>query len=300
MLFQAAYNHFIHLVVRYVFRRRFYKRRIFDYFMWLDLADPGISRTLMLFGERELDHKWLLEAVCKRDMCVLDIGANIGYYVLMESKLIGSGGRIFAVEPSAENYRLLERNLKLNNIDHQVELNQVAVSSETGTKTFYLSNMSNLNTFHVDHVSNEQLQDYHAVDVSTTTVRDIYNRCGRFDLIRMDVEGHEVEILSNALDLIAENLVRPIVIFETHLSRYGPTSKFQQILQDYVHLGYKFRFVSSSSLSGSNELEKRGYRKLTEIKTDEYIRGIFENIDVNDACGMITQIGGIRTVVMTP
>ena len=83
--------------------------------MYLDPRDKGISRTLILFGERELDHKIILEKVLKKNMKIFDIGANIGYYVLMESELICNKGKILAIEPVKKNMQLLEKNLKLNN-----------------------------------------------------------------------------------------------------------------------------------------------------------------------------------------
>ena len=67
--------------------------------MYLDPKDRGISRTLLLFGERELDHKLILERIVKKNMKIFDIGANIGYYVLMESNLIGEKGKILEIEP---------------------------------------------------------------------------------------------------------------------------------------------------------------------------------------------------------
>lgn len=79
--------------------RRYLEKRIYDYRMRLDLSDRGISRTLLLFGRRELEHKVMLERVLRPGMTVLDIGANIGYYALMELRLIGPGGTLVAVEP---------------------------------------------------------------------------------------------------------------------------------------------------------------------------------------------------------
>ena len=77
--------------------------------MYLNPRDKGISRTLLLFGERELDHKIILEKVLKKNMNIFDIGANIGYYVLMESDLIGHEGSIIAVEPVPDNINLLKK-----------------------------------------------------------------------------------------------------------------------------------------------------------------------------------------------
>src|SRR5690348_12551083 len=80
--------------------RRFVERSVFHYRMLLDLQDRGISRTLLLCGERELEHKIMVERVLHPGMTVLDIGANIGYYALMELALIQPGGTLIAVEPS--------------------------------------------------------------------------------------------------------------------------------------------------------------------------------------------------------
>ncbi len=72
--------------------RRFALCRVYDYQLWIDLDDRGISRTLMLFGERELEHKAMLERILQPGMRIFDIGANIGYYAIMESQLVGPAG----------------------------------------------------------------------------------------------------------------------------------------------------------------------------------------------------------------
>ena len=82
--------------------------------MKLDLQDKGIGRTLWLYGERELDHKWMLEQTLQPGSRVLDIGANIGYYAIMEQVLVGDSGEVVAVEPSPSNVRLLRENTAFN------------------------------------------------------------------------------------------------------------------------------------------------------------------------------------------
>ena len=111
--FIAVKSFFIILLINVFSSSAFIKRKIFNYKMYLDPRDKGISRTLILFGERELDHKIILEKVLKKNMKIFDIGANIGYYVLMESKLVGKKGKILAIEPVQKNMRLLQKNLNL-------------------------------------------------------------------------------------------------------------------------------------------------------------------------------------------
>ena len=204
--------------------------------MYLDNFDKGISRTLILYGERELEHKLMLERVLKPGMSVLDIGANIGYYALIELSLIGKNGNLIAVEPSKQNINLLTKNLVLNGY-HNVEIHNKAISDINGYKKLYMSHMSNLNTFHDTgtgqlHLTGEKIL------VETMTVPNLMNN-RKLDLIRMDVEGHEVEVLNGLLPAI-KNLLQPMIIFETHLSRYNKEHDFEKTLKNFLISVIKF------------------------------------------------------------
>ena len=68
----------------FVLNKKLYLTNIYNFRMYLDINDKGLSRSLMLFGSRELDHKYLLEKIINKNMKIFDIGANIGYYSLLE------------------------------------------------------------------------------------------------------------------------------------------------------------------------------------------------------------------------
>ena len=51
--------------------------------MILDVYDKGLSRTLLLFSEREIEQKYIIEKILKPETVVLDLGSNIGYYALV-------------------------------------------------------------------------------------------------------------------------------------------------------------------------------------------------------------------------
>jgi len=298
--FKAIYGQLLHVIWIRVLKKRYFRKRIYNFQMDLDLDDKGLSRTLMLFGERELDHKLLLEEVCKAGMKVLDIGANIGYYALMELELIGPTGKLFAIEPSPSNVALLERNLKLNNVRSQVEVRCNAVSNRRAKQKFFLSEKSNLNTFHIDHLPDEKKKEYRPIEVESITIQDVVADWGKFDILRMDVEGHEVEILESLHRLVTENVVRPIIVFETHINRYKKDGKFGKTLCAFADSGYRFDYVASSSIRGSDTLTQAGYKLEREVLTDEYRRGIFCDVGCDDAVRIITETGGIRTVVLAP
>ena len=110
----------------YEFRKRVLKQRfveinVHNYRMIVDLNDPGISRTLILFGTREMDHIYVLNKELSPGNVVIDLGANVGYYALMEANLVGNGGYVYAIEPSPSNVDMLRKNISLNDYDGIVE-----------------------------------------------------------------------------------------------------------------------------------------------------------------------------------
>jgi FkbM family methyltransferase len=288
---------------RHVLKQRYLLRKVYDYWMYLDATDRGISRTLLLFAQRELDHKQILEQVLRPGMMILDIGANLGYYVLMEWRRIGPGGRICAVEPSPYNQPLLKRNMALNGCSNVTVL-PYAVSDQCTTQRFHIAAQSNLNTFHpigtgITELTGEQ------VDVETLTVPELVRRCNEGaetprqpDLIRMDVEGHEVEVLNGLLPAIEQGIMAPMVLFETHLSRYTPDHDLAVPLRRLFQLGYRVLMAASSSTEGTARVEALGYRGTLPIETDFTTRVIFGQLGTEDSEELICRTGGLRTVLL--
>jgi FkbM family methyltransferase len=280
--------------------RRFVVRRVHGYRMWLDIVDRGISRTLLLFGRREEDHKLIMEDTMTPGMTVLDIGANIGYYAIMESNLVGAGGTIIAVEPSPQNVRLLRRNIELNGADN-IHVFECAVSDATSTRTFFLSEMSNLNTFHPGGATGTS-DSMTEIQVETLSVDDLLARAGveKVDYIRMDVEGHEVEVIRGLLDSIIAGRQAPMIILETHRDRYSKEHDFVTPLRKLFAAGYKVGYLASTSDQGSALVEAKGYVGGAAINTDFMHRRLFRDIAPDDAIELICSIGGVRTILLQP
>ena len=57
-------------------------------------------RVRCFYWSRELEHRVMLQKVLRPGMTVLDIGANIGYYAIMEAKQVAPSGKVIAIEPS--------------------------------------------------------------------------------------------------------------------------------------------------------------------------------------------------------
>lgn len=287
-----------YLFYKFLFSQKYLKKNIYNFKMFLDLNDRGLSRTLIFFGQRELDHKIILENVLKKNMSVLDIGSNIGYYILMQRKLIGTKAKILAVEPIPENIKLLKKNLQLNN-DYNTEVIPGAVSNKNNFDHIYRSNHSNLGTFHPFGSSKKFIKD--KIKVKTFKLSSLCLKKGFPKLIRMDVEGHEVKIFEDLFLNRNKFKYFPMICFETHLTKYSNENSMFKILKKLFSIGYYVEFASSSSKRGTKIMEELlKYAAVSKIiKTDEEERKIFKNIKNDDALDLICRTGGLRTVLLS-
>ncbi len=294
IFFYAFINELNAFIKKKILRKKFFQKKIFNFFMFLDLYDLGIGRTLILFGKRELDHKFIIDQVLKKNMVVLDIGANIGYYALIELSII-SEGFLIAVEPSPKNFQLLKQNLILNNYKNY-EIHNFAISNEDKIKTFYISKYSNMNTFHRSDDKSLGLTG-EKLSIKTRTINQVSNG-KKIDFIRMDVEGHEVQILNSIIQYIKKENHKPIILFEPHLSRYSLNNDIKIPLNNLINLGYKISYISSSWSKGSRLIEKLNYISIKKINTDGVQRKIYQNIELKDLINLITVTGGVRSILL--
>src|SRR5688572_22813961 len=123
---------------RRVLGRRFIEKRIYDYVLLLDSDDPGISSQLLSHGSREPEQKFIIESMVKPGMVAFDLGANLGYYTIMMARLVGDSGRVYAVEPFPDNFRLLGENIRRNRLDN-VQIENVAIGSEDGEQQLLIA-----------------------------------------------------------------------------------------------------------------------------------------------------------------
>lgn len=190
------------------------KRDILDNKMYLDLEDEGLSRDLLKTGKREALAVELLHGELAEGDIVADIGANIGYYTLQEASLVGSAGKVYAIEPAPANASLLEKNIELNGYQN-IEVFRVAMGNENGTSPFYVSKKRNLSSMLGQSMSTLLRE----VTVEVVTFDSFFSRVGEYPtFIRMDVEGYEVEIIEGMREFLQAS--RPLrILMEMHSSR---------------------------------------------------------------------------------
>ena len=148
-------------------------------------------------GELALYRK-ILENVYKNPL-MLDIGSNNGTHSLYLSSYCK---KIFSFEPDKRIFNLLNRNLQLNKIQN-IEIFNLAISDvNKQNQIFYCANDFNLGTgsLNKDHNLNNKKQ----ILVSTIKGDQICKKVSKVDFIKIDVEGHELNVLEGLRKTIEE------------------------------------------------------------------------------------------------
>jgi len=292
-VFIISVYYYLKILLFKLLKKKYIKKKIYDFNMYLDIYDKGLSRTLLLFGKREIEQKYIIEKILDSNQVVLDLGSNIGYYALIFKKKVHSNN-IILVEPSPTNFLLLKKNLKLNKYSG-VESHLAAISDIDSNKEFYLSDMSNLNSF---HVQDKDLKNYTKIIVNTYSLSTLL-KGRKIDLVRMDVEGHEVSIFKSLIMYIKNSGFKPSILYEPHISKYNLDNNMEEQLKQLFELGYTLKVAASSSNEASNTFINKNYEVIKSFKTDEKERDIFLNITNKDALEFLSKNGGIRTALLS-
>jgi FkbM family methyltransferase len=163
---------------------------------------------LYLEGERSIAERYLIRGLLSPGMRVVDVGANIGYYLLMFERGIGPSGKMVSIEPSPENLPELKENIRSNRFGN-VELHENAVGSSDGR----IGLRSEINSGIVQ-------EEEGCYSVEMKRLDSIIKE--RVDFLKIDVEGYEGEVLRGAWEVIARD--RPVLFLELHpqiVRRYG-------------------------------------------------------------------------------
>lgn len=130
---------------------------------------------------------------------VFDIGANVGAYTLLFAQWVGSAGRVVAFEPAPASAAGLRDQLRLNGVADRVQVVEYAVSDVVGTSRFEADHANGANALVPDGYRGD-----HAVSVRTTSLDAFCEaNCLRPDVIKIDVEGAELDVLRGARRTLA-------------------------------------------------------------------------------------------------
>ena len=246
------------------------KRPIDKFTMILCPEDNGISTALMTQGYREAVFMHLIKENIKQGDTCLDLGANIGYATLFMADNCGPSGKVYAVEPDPHNIILLRENISENNFDERCEIEQCLISNTNGSQDFWIADAPNLNSV------SKTKRSVKSISVPSYDLPNFLQdkECPNF--IKMDVEGHEVQILDAGLEYFTKQETSIKILLEVHPQFYNEENNFAKTLEKYFENGFSTKYVTSTPVAQPLKFKEANYEPITSFNTDGAVRGLYD------------------------
>jgi FkbM family methyltransferase len=170
----------------------------------VESTDLIITPQLVCYRQWEPELTELFWNSCRSDTVFVDVGANIGYFTILAGSRIHAGGtgRVIAIEPNPECCALIERNLVINWSMCEIELHKVAAGAAKGAVwlTYPANRAANARVSVETDEAGERgfraaVQPLDAIAPEGLAV----------DILKIDVEGHELSVFKGAERVIAES-----------------------------------------------------------------------------------------------
>ena len=170
---------------------------------------------------------------------VIDVGANVGFFTLLLSQYVGPNGHVLSIEPGQNNIGKLLENEKLSRAAN-VHVDTAAVAAEAKIIDFFLTSDSGINAaFHGDGVSVQK------VKVNAAPLDVLWQRQETPKLIKMDIEGSELEALRGARKLLAKHPNFIIMEFN-ELALQGMGASVKELRYFMHDFGYELFMLNES------------------------------------------------------
>ncbi len=189
----------------------------------------------MSYFQKDVDynssHEQIIQAIKKLELgdIFIDIGANIGFFALLASKIVGSSGRVFAFEPSHREYKRLLNNIQTNFAENIIPFN-IALANYNGEAQFLVASSGHTGVNRLDDgnitqgFSKELVPVFAGDTVLSQLVVD--NSAARL-IFKIDVEGAEFSVILGMKNILSQSNVKIVIIEITpkFLQKFGHTKE---------------------------------------------------------------------------
>jgi FkbM family methyltransferase len=174
----------------------------------LHFFPSSLSATLWAHPEAYRDEERFTLSRLPADGIYVDVGANIGPLVCAVASRC-HGARVVAFEPHPRIFRFLKKNVELNGLLNVI-LHNIGLAAQPGDL----------------YISNKRADDMNVVSNTGTRIQvarldDVLAPMTRIDLLKIDVEGFELEVLRGAKEMLSRTRQVYFEAFEPQYRRFG-------------------------------------------------------------------------------
>lgn len=205
-------------------------------------SDHALLASLLDTGELERGTRLLIQRFLGPGDVFVDVGANIGMMSLAAARAMQGNGKIFAFEPFPQTRGMLEKSFWINGFANILEVHGAAVSNRVGEAPLFLGATSGHHSMFALDIP--QGYSAHQVDVPVVTLDGALPHGQDVTLLKIDVEGAEIDVIKGAASLHANNPdIAMIVEFgPSHLKRVGHTH--DAWLETFTERGFVYRAIN--------------------------------------------------------
>ena len=217
-----------------------------DNYSYLCYDDDTISNSLATYGYWENDLIKYVEKYLNDNSIILDIGANIGTWSI---PLAIKNRKIYSFEPFDSSYYALCGNIFLNNKESLIYPRHCAITDNINRKTkIQLSESINIGGCKLIETNNSEQKNKYTLETLDSFEFD------KIDLIKIDVEGHELNVLKSGKQTILK--YKPVILFEcwdNESPHWNDIPNTNVELMDYIKsLGYQ---INKIDIDGNDNYE---------------------------------------------
>jgi FkbM family methyltransferase len=212
----------------------------YDFRLALDINDL-VQKSIMDTGQWDAEVASALEDRWSDADIFFDIGANIGFFALLalQQRL----KHVTAFEPMPALADLLDANVALNNFPQErLTVARIALGSMSGTANYRPGPLDNSGQGRIDLSSGSGIR----VPITTLDAYLAANPLPRPTIMKLDVEGHEFDVLQGALNLLRTSPPHTIVLEADATGRCEV--KDQRIKELLQGVGYKVKAINERLL----------------------------------------------------
>lgn len=158
------------------------------------------------FGDMEPEQTERMASEISAGDIFFDVGANVGYYSILASSIVGKDGLVVSFEPLDRNRSFLEKHKELNAAEN-MQILPFAISDASGTAMFFEGSDPAMGGLTV--------KDGREFEVETVTLDDVVSRIGHTPTVmKIDVEGAEMAVLKGGERTLRS--AKPKIFLSTH------------------------------------------------------------------------------------
>lgn len=198
--------------------------------------DHPITTSILETGEWEPKTTKFIKDNLRSGDTFIDVGASVGYYTLLASKLVGPKGKVYAFEPAKDNLDILKKNIEINGLENIV-VYPLALASSSGKTKLYKGKAPGQNSL----IGEGEYEEIESV------VFDEFNKEKKLipNMIKIDVEKTELYVLKGMLNLLETDKELTIIIED--YSQDG----VEQLIKNYG-----FKIITTEREAGNYMLVK--------------------------------------------